>query len=445
MNPQAHLKRAVRWGLGHAVPRAAIGSAARRGDLHSRLLVETTGADLPLELFDEVRAAGPFARAKFAFVTARQPVVREVLSSSDVRAGVEFGADGGPLGRLSSWAAPTVLGPLNTPSLLVIEPPDHTRMRKLVTRVFSARAVTGLRERTEQIADDLLDALEQRPAAGEVVDLVEAYCAMLPVTVIADVLGVPEQERERVLRYGTGAAPSLDLGLSWSRFRTVEDSLAAFDSWLEQHIELKRREPGDDLLTQLVAARDDDGVALTDRELKATAGLVLAAGFETTVNLLGNGIRLLHDNPDQLALLREHPEHWTTAVDEALRVDPPVLMTGRTVVRDTEIAGTRISRGSVVTAMLAGANRDPEVFEDPDAFRVDRHNAGDHVSFSAGRHYCLGAALARMEGEVGLRRLFDRFPDLHLEPGAVRRPTRILRGFDVLPARLQPTLAHTAG
>jgi cytochrome P450 len=443
-NPLHHLKRAVRWTLGHAVPRTAIASAARRGDVHSRLLVATSGADLPLEIFDEVRAAGPFTRAKFAHVTARQPVVRELLSSPDVRAGVEFGADGGPLGRLASWSAPTVLGPLNTPSLLVIEPPDHTRMRKLVVRVFSAKAVAGLRERTEQIADDLLDALERRQSAGEPVDLVESYCALLPVTVIAEVLGVPEHERERVLHYGTGAAPSLDLGLSWSRFKTVEDSLAAFDAWLDAHIELKRREPGEDLLTQLVAARDDDGVALTHRELKATAGLVLAAGFETTVNLLGNGIRLLHDHPDQLALLRERPEHWSTAVDEVLRLDPPVLMTGRTVARDTEVAGTRLRRGSVVTALLAAANRDPEVFEEPDAFRVDRANAGDHVSFSAGRHYCLGAALARMEGEVGLQRFFDRFPDVRLEPGAERRSTRILRGFDRLPARLAPASVGAA-
>lgn len=266
-------------------------------------------------------------------------------------------------------------------------------------------------------------------------DLVEAYCSQLPVTVIAEILGVPREDRHRVLRFGTGAAPSLDLGLSWSVFRRVESSLTEFDRWLEHHIEKVRREPGDDLLSQLVTAHDD-GEVLTDAELKSTAGLVLAAGFETTVNLLGNGIRLLHDHPDQLAVLREDPAVWPNAVDEALRHDPPVLLTGRMAARDTEIAGERVPRGSMITTLLAGANRDPEVFADPARFDVTRANAGDHVSFSSGRHYCLGAALARMEGEVGLRTIFERFPDLRLEPGATRRPTRILRGYATLPATL---------
>ena len=180
----------------------------------------------------------------------------------------------------------------------------------------------------------------------------------------------------------------------------------------------------------------EEGVGLDDAELKATAGLVLAAGFETTVNLLGNGIVLLHDHPEQLARLRREPELWPNAVDEVLRIDPPVLLTGRLCQRDTTVAGVDVRRGEVVTTLLAGANRDPGVFEDAATFDVARSNARDHVSFSAGRHYCLGAALARMEGEVGLRVLLDRFPDLSLEPGAARRPTRILRGYERLPARL---------
>jgi cytochrome P450 len=254
--------------------------------------------------------------------------------------------------------------------------------------------------------------------------------------VIAEILGVPEADRRLVLDFGTAAAPSLDLGLSWQRFRAVEAALIRFDRWLVDHVEAKRREPGEDLLSQMVAARDDDGVALTDRELRSTAGLVLAAGFETTVNLLGNGIALLHDHPEQLAALRAEPDRWSTAVEEVLRLDPPVLLTGRTVVRDTEIAGRPVPRGAVVTTLLAGANRDPEVFADPHRFDVTRENAADHVSFSAGRHFCLGAALARMEGEIGLRRIFERFGDLRLEAGAERRDTRILRGFHRLPARL---------
>jgi cytochrome P450 len=163
---------------------------------------------------------------------------------------------------------------------------------------------------------------------------------------------------------------------------------------------------------------------------------VLAAGFETTVNLLGNAIALFDKHPDQLARLQAEPGLWPNAVDEVLRIDPPVLLTGRMAVRDTTVAGMRVPEGAIVSTLLAGANRDPEVFTDPNLFDVARPNAGEHMSFSAGRHYCLGASLARMEGEVGLRVLYDRFPALALEPGAERRPTRILRGYDRLPARL---------
>jgi cytochrome P450 len=197
-----------------------------------------------------------------------------------------------------------------------------------------------------------------------------------------------------------------------------------------------RANPGDNLLSRLIAARED-GEGLTDRELKATAGLVLAAGFETTVNLLGNGIALLTRDREQLGVLRARPELWANAVDEVLRVDPPVLMTGRMCLRDTTIAGVPVRRGQLVTTVLAAANRDPAVFENPLAFDVTRPNARDHVSFGAGRHYCLGAQLARMEGEIGLRSIFDRFPDLRPLPGAHRRPTRILRGFERLPAALR--------
>ncbi|MDN4172053.1 cytochrome P450 [Nocardioides sp. SOB77] len=429
---------AVRWGLGHALPKSVIGAAARRGDLHGRLIVaSSTSSDVPVDLFDAIRASGPIHRSRYAYVTATLPVVREVLANPDVRAGVDLGTGAGPLGRLGRWAHRTTpMGPLTPPSLLVTEPPDHTRMRKLVTRVFSVKAVQRLRDRTEEIAEDLLTSLEQQGRGGRPVDLVEAYCALLPVTVIAEILGVPDSERQKVLDFGTAAAPSLDLGLSWRRFRRVEGALVSFEAWLVDHIDAKRRDPGEDLLSQMVAARDDDGVALTDRELIATAGLVLAAGFETTVNLLSNGIALLHDHPDQRALLRDEPDRWPNAVEEVLRIDPPVLLTGRTVVRDTEVAGMPVPRGAVVTTLLAGANRDPEVFADPHRFDVTRENAADHVSFSAGRHFCLGAALARMEGQVGLQRITERYPDLRLAPGATRRDTRILRGFETLPAYL---------
>ena len=241
-----------------------------------------------------------------------------------------------------------------------------------------------------------------------------------------------------MLRFGAAAAPSIDLGIPWREFRRVETALREFDEWLTQHLASLRQHPGDDLLSQLVAAQEG-GVGLTDEELKSTAGLVLAAGFETTVNLLGNGVALLADDPEQRKQLTENPDLWPNAVDEVLRVDPPVLLTGRMSMADTEVEGAPMPRGSVMVGLLAGANRDPEVFPDPDRFDVTRENAREHVSFSAGRHYCLGAALARMEGQVGLQTLFERYPDLRVEPGGVRRSTRILRGYETLPVTLRPT------
>lgn len=432
---EEHAKPAVRWGLDHGLTRMVMRGAARRGDLQGRLIEVSPGVHTNelTPLFDELRAKGAVHRGGFSYVTVSHRLVREVLTSNDFRSGIF--RRGGVLGRLGEWSATDVFNPVQPPSLLVTEPPDHTRYRKLVSRVFTARAVERLRDRTEQIAADLLDDIERQGTDGPV-DLVERYCGLLPVTVISEILGVPVELREWMLERGTAAAASLDMGLDWRTFRRVEAGLREFDDWLRGHLDRLRANPGDNLLSQLVAARED-GRGLTDHELRATAGLVFAAGFETTVNLLGNGIALLTEHPDQLALLRAQPELWPNAVDEILRLDPPVLLTGRIADRDTELAGVPVPKASIVTTVLAAANLDPDVFTDPTTFDITRENPRDHVSFSSGRHYCLGASLARMEGAVGLRALFDRYADVRLLPGRNRRPTRILRGWEHLPATLR--------
>jgi len=434
------VKKPVRWGAGHVLPRMFFRAAAKRGDLQGVLIAKAPGAHTfeLLDLFEEARSYGPVYRGRLTQMAVDHAAVKEVLTSGDFHTGMPSAA-AGAVAKVARWAAIEVISPVEPPSLLVTDPPDHTRYRKLVTRVFSVKAVQRLTSRTEEIAAGLLDDIEKRLAeapGSDPIDLVETYCALLPVTVIAEILGVPMEDRAKVLQFGTAAAPSLDLGLDWATFCQVESGLQEFDAWLTQHLEKLRRNPEDNLLSELLAAQED-GVGLTPHELKSTAGLVLAAGFETTVNLLGNGIKLLHDHPDQLALLRQDPTLWANATDEILRYDPPVLLTGRIASVDTEVAGTRVSAGGLVTTVLAAANRDPKVFSDPARFDVTRENAKDHVSFSAGRHYCLGAALARMEGEVGLRMLFERFPGLVIAPGAKRRPTRILRGYETLPARLR--------
>jgi cytochrome P450 len=188
-------------------------------------------------------------------------------------------------------------------------------------------------------------------------------------------------------------------------------------------------------MSQLIVA-SDEGARLSERELQATAGLVLAAGFETTVNLLGNGIRMLLDAPQHLETLSARPELWPNTVEEILRLDSPVQMSARVARKDLDVAGTPVKRGELVILHLAGANRDPNVFTDPHRFDIERDNAGKHLSFSGGRHFCLGAALARAEGEVGLRTFFERFPDARLAGDGSRRDTRVLRGWSSLPITL---------
>jgi cytochrome P450 len=301
--------------------------------------------------------------------------------------------------------------------------------------VFTPRAVAALRDRVEETAGVLLDQLAQEP---DVVDIVERYCAQLPVAIISDILGVPEGDRSRILEFGELAAPSLDVGLTWRQYQRVQRGIAGFNSWLADHLRHLRRSPGDDLMSQLIQAGSEDDTRLDETELEGIAGLVLAAGFETTVNLLGSAIRLLLDTPEQLQKLNDRPQLWPNAVEEILRLESPVQLTARVARTDTVVAGTPIKQGQMVVVYLAAANRDPAMFPDPHRFDVERDNAGRHLAFSGGRHFCLGAALARAEGEVGLRTFFDSFPDVRSAGAGSRRDTRVLRGWSSLPVALGP-------
>jgi cytochrome P450 len=426
------VKTTIRWAMQHGVVRVAAARAAKRGDLHAEFMRTDRYRADPFPFYEQVRQRGRLVHGRLVNVTVSYDVVSEVLRSDDWRAGPDEDVMPALIGRLARWARdPRALGPVDPPSMLVVEPPDHTRYRRLVSKVFTVRAVEGLRPRIEAVAQDLLDGL----AGQNDVDLVASYAERLPVAVIAQILGVPPEDHEKVLRLGHLAAPSLDVGLSYRDFRVVDGAIREFQDWLSGHIERLRRNPGEDLLSQLVQI-EDGGERLDEVELKATAGLLLAAGFETTVNLLGSAVALLVTHRDQLELVQKDPSLWAGAVDETLRMEGPVQMTGRFAVRDTVLEGRRCAPGSVVVTYLGGANRDPAVFEQPAVFDVRRPNARDHLSFSAGKHFCVGAALARLEGEVGLRALFDRFPDLTLRDGATRRSTRVLRGWQTLPVRL---------
>jgi cytochrome P450 len=381
---------------------------------------------------DEMRAHGRLVRGRAAWLTADHAIAHQLLRSDDFTVTSLGSTLPKPLRRLEQKTkVQGRLHPLLPPSLLSVEPPEHTRYRKTVSSVFTTRAVAALRERVQQAAAALIDGLTE----GDVVDVVDRYCSQLPVTVIGDIIGVPDDERPRILEFGELAAPSLDIGLPWEQYLRVERGLDGFNEWLANHIGALRSAPGDDLMSQLIAA-SEGGARLNDEELRATAGLVLAAGFETTVNLLGNGIRILLEHPDQLALLLDDPDLWPGAVEEILRLESPVQKSARVALVDTELAGRSVKSGELVVLYLAGANRDPDVFADPHRFDVTRDDAGKHLSFSGGRHFCLGAALARAEGEVGLRTFFERYPDAALAGAGSRRDTRVLRGWSSLPIAL---------
>jgi cytochrome P450 len=430
-------KERVNWLALHGFVRGVARIGARRGDLQGRLIVDAVVQQDPVSFYEEVRARGPLVRSRIGHLTADHGIAHELLRSEDFRV-LSIGSNlPAPLRWLERRTRDEMLHPLRPPSLLAVEPPEHTRYRKTVSSVFTPRAVAALRDGVEQTARTLLDQLSAEPG---VVDIVERYCSQLPVAIISDILGVPERDRPHILEFGELAAPSLDFGLTWAQNRRVQRGISGFTRWLAEHLAQLRRNPGDDLMSQIIQQAQSGSAEtyLDELELQGIAGLVLAAGFETTVNLLGNGIRMLLDAPEHVQTLTQRPQLWPNAVEEILRLESPVQLTARIALNDTEVAGAHIKRGDLVVIYLAAANRDPAVFADPHRFDIERANAGRHLAFSGGRHFCLGAALARAEGEVGLRTFFDRFPEVRSAGAGSRRDTQILRGWSTLPVRLGP-------
>ena len=421
------------WLLAFGVARGFIHSAARRGDLISLLDTDPALREHPYPAYDELRAQGPLVAGRVVWATTHHAVATEILRHESFGVGGGHQELPGLLGRIYQKVVdPWTQGPIEPPSMLAVDAPEHTRYRRLVSRAFTARAVSGLEDRIQGVADRLLDDIER--SGQRSFDLVEQYAALLPVAVIADMLGVPDHMHTRLLEWGNGAAVTLDPALSWRQYRSAEKDVRRLHEWFSEHVTRLRRDPGDDLISRLAVLEGDD--ALTDIELHATGLLVLGAGFETTVNLIGNAVRQLSDHPDQRSAVLADPTLWGNAVEEVLRYDSPVQLTMRMAYADVEIAGKVVPRGTPVLAMLGGANRDPAVFDDPNRFDVSRANAGSHLSFSSGAHFCLGASLSRREAEVGLRALYERFPDLDVAGPAVRRETRVLRGYEHLPVRV---------
>ena len=323
---------------------------------------------------------------------------------------------------------PEVMKPLSQ-NMLDTDPPDHERLRALVSKAFTPRLIERLRPRVQAISDGLLDAVQDR---GEM-DLIDDYAFPLPITVIAELLGVPAEDRNN-FREWSDAAVSGNASQEYME-EILIPHMQAFTDYLRALFEEKRANPEDDLVSALVRA-EEAGDRLTEDELLGMVFLLLVAGHETTVNLIGNGVLALLQHPDQLRKLKEDPSLIKPAVEELLRYDGPVeTSTERFAREDVEIGGQVIPRGEMVLVVLAAADHDPERFSDPDELDITRTD-NRHLAFGKGIHHCLGAPLARMEGQIAISTLLRRMPNLRLKgsPESLSwRPGMILRGLRGLP------------
>ena len=315
-------------------------------------------------------------------------------------------------------------------SMLGLNPPDHTRLRGLVSKAFTPRTVERLRPSIVSLTDEILDRI-----SGDV-DVIAELALPLPMTVIGEMLGVPQSERAELQPLVRTAVVTLEFNATLDQLDAAEAAAKEIRARLDELITERRANPSDDLLSELVHV-EEQGDRLSHDELLSTVMLLFAAGFETTTNLIGNGLLALLEHPAELQRLRDDRSLLRTAVDELLRWDSPVQLDGRAAMEDLDVRGVAVAAGEQVVTMLGSANRDPRVFDDPDRFDVGREGAAP-MSFGSGIHYCLGAALARAEGQVVFDRLLDRFDTIEPawpEARPIYRDSIVLHGLESLEVR----------
>ncbi|MEU5987352.1 cytochrome P450 [Spirillospora sp. NPDC047418] len=388
-------------------------------------LFSRTFSEDPYTAYAELRERGPvhpidFPRGVTAFLVVDHEHGRAALS--DPRLSKDVGHSSVPIDGEQFFGG----------TMLAMDPPGHTRLRGLMAKAFTAGRVERLRPRVQEIAGGLLDGIAARGGA----DLIEDLAVPLPVQVICELLGVPASDRARFRAWtAVLTVPALTAEARARR----RDAAREFNDYLVEVIAERRARPEDDLVSALIAARDGDA-ALTEPELLSGIALLLIAGHETTVNLIGNGVLALLQAPDQLDLLRTRPDLLPSAIEELLRYDGPVERASqRIALADMEIAGTPVPKGAWVHVALGAADRDPAAFDDPDRLDVTRAPKR-HVAFGHGLHFCLGAPLACLEGQIAIGGLLARFPDLALAvpPADLRhhRTGSIVRGLTTLPVRV---------
>lgn len=380
--------------------------------------------------FASVRERGPlfYSMAVRAWWATSFEVVQEVLRDP------RFGADVRKIDKRAARIRKQLSDDLHrlegfeNPSMLNLDPPDHTRIRRLATHAFMRNYIASLEPGIERIVDKCLDRIGNQPTF----DAIEVLAKPVPAIVIADMMGLPESDHAQFQAW----SEDLIEGTATNDLGVIERAMASNRALIEYFrgiIEQRRGQNSDDLIGQLIAA-EEEGDKLNARELYNTCLLLLVAGHETTTRLIGNGLYLLLRSPDQLARLRTDPGRIPNAIEEMLRFEPPVMATQRFVLEDMDFHGQALKRGDAIFVGLAAANRDPAANDHPDTFDTTRDKV-NLVSFGYGIHLCIGAALARLEGKVAFARLFERFPDLALEEEPTWGRNPFFRGFDHLSVR----------
>jgi cytochrome P450 len=430
------MKIRAHWLMGYGLPRATLKLLARRGDPFAQLLLDDGQHDRAYHLIEHIRQQGRMSPvfAGNAWVTADLQVTREVLRDSRFRTAKPH--DRSPfrtVQRLIEMTNPGVINPVEPPSLLMVDAPDHVRLRRLVSRAFTPKAIDGLRQRIREVAERLLNELD---GGNSECDLAVAYASRIPIEIIADMLGIPRAEAPYLYEMGESTSKLITTTApSWRNFHTAVAALRELESYLATHIERLRGASADDSILSAVVQDTE----LSDFEVRTFAGLLLGAGFLTTAHQVSNAVVALINHPDQIARLLAHPEGWPNAVEEMLRYDSVSQIGVRVATEELEIGGTTVQKGVAVFLLLSGANRDPAVFDQPDQFDTTRANAHDHISFGTGNHVCLGAPLARMELQIGLQALFERFPRLAIASPPTMNDSTLLRGISRLPVTLGPS------
>ncbi len=407
--------------------------AGAHDDLLTSILHGVPGGDLPAVL-RRLREAAPVYRSGLGpfWVLTRHADVQAALRDPRIIKGDDSVADLITAPGFAPRAVPSVT---KSPALVFLNPPDHTRLRSLVSAGFTAARVEALRPRVEEITAELLDAAAAQGRAEVLGDL----AFHLPVRVIGELVGVPPEDRAQFRALVRASAVALEPGADEAAVVAADRAAKRMAAYFGALVTERRRAPQDDLVSALLAVREGDQ-QLTRRELVVTVTLLFSAGFETTMNLIGNGLFLLLSHPDQLERLRRDPALLPTAIDEVLRYESPVQVDGGVTTEPVTIGGVTIPEGEWVLTLLGAANRDPAVFgPDAEVFDVGRH-PNPHLAFSSGIHYCLGAGLARLEGSVLFARILERFPALRLAPGPppAWRPGIVFRGLERLDVELGP-------